>query len=288
MNYLYILVLSLLIQQDLYSQSEYKLLVNKDTTAINQFRFNYSSIEKQSSNLEKLNVIKSIINLSDTSSVLYFAGYDEYYEFILDFQKLIDTIPKEYNENIHFVKLNNDTIYDVIYDRINFGWDFQSIYVLINKIEKTELLRLPGFIIVNIKDSNKIIKTIETYQWTCCDSHYDYYFNIFIENDTINKKELTIIPRRIVCPNKIVIDETKNIKLKNLSSKLLKIYIDENFHVINDLEDEVIFSDLEYIDELFIRNESYVFVKAKIINKVYKADFILAWIKKNDITIIQK
>lgn len=284
----YIFILFLFVQKDLYSQSEYKLLVNKDTTAINQFRFNYSSIEKQSSNLEKLNVIKSIINLSDTSSVLYFAGYDEYYEFILDFQNLVDSIPKEYNENIHFVKLNNDTIYDVIYDRINFGWDFQSIYVLINKIEKTELLRLPGFIIVNIKDSNKIIKTIESYQWTCCDSHYNFYFNIFIENDTINIKELTIIPRRIVCPNKIVIDETKNIKHKNLSSKLLKIYIDENNYVINDLEDDVIFSDLKFIDELLIKSESYVFVKARILNNVYDADYILAWIRKEDIIITQK
>ena len=158
-----------------YSQNEYKIPTKKDSASLTAFQFDFKRIERNISKTDKAKLLRELILKLDTSSCYYFTGYESYSEFIENFENFAESLPSEPDRNIHLVRLNSDSEYDLIYDSLNFEWDFQSIYIMIKGVEGWSVQEIPGFIVVDVKKENGRVAGYDTYQWACCDFPYDYY-----------------------------------------------------------------------------------------------------------------
>lgn len=268
-----------------YSQNEYKLLTKKDSASLTAFQFDFRPLEKKLSKLEKVELLKEMIFQLDTSSCYYFTGHESYSEFLENLSGFSDSLPSELDRNIHLVRLNEDNEYDFIYDRLNFEWDFQSIYSMIKRPGSWTIQKIPGFIVVDVKMENEKIVEYYTYQWACCDFPYDYYYRIEQQNDSTILKSKTALSRHSEFPEKISIDSNKKIEMKTDSlciyslnnGKIREVYTVDN-RILGD-----------FISETNIDGQELVFARFKVNDKKWKNqhfDYFLGWIKKEEINYV--
>ena len=266
---------------NVYSQTEYRIPLKKDTASIASFQYDFKPIEKSISKIEKAELLQEMIIQLDTSSCYYFTGFDSYSEFILNLDNFANLLPYELERNIHLVSLNSDNEYDFIYDRLNFGWDFQSIYLMIKQRDGWNIQKIPGFIIVNIVMEDEKIIEYNTYKWACCDFPYDYYYVIEQNKDSTILKSQTAFSRYTEFPEKIAVIETKKIEMKTDSLNVYASY--KGKKEVYNLNRKV---EGNFISETKIGDQEFVFVRLNVDNSKGKNqpfDFFMGWVKKKNI-----
>ncbi len=268
-----------------FSQTEYRIPPKSDSASLESIQFDFNPLEKHISKKEKAELLKELIFLLDTSSCYYFTGYGRYSEFEEQFDNFADSLPLELERNIHAVRLNDDNEYDFIYDRLNYLWDFQSIYSMIKQPDGWSYQKIPGFIVVNIEEEKGKIIGYETFQWACCDFPFDYYYFIEQQNDSAVLKSTTAFSKFSEIPENITIDETKRIEMKFDSLHVYSLK-KGNIKEVYFLNQKV---DGNFILETKHEGQELVFVRLKVDGKNWgnlDVDYFLGWIKKKDINYV--
>jgi hypothetical protein len=114
------LILLLFISLEIYSQTEYRLPLHKDNAAMISLQYDFTEIEKEITNLEKVEFLKELMIQIDTNSVYYITGYEDYSEFLKNIVAYADSLPYEMKKNIHLISSNQESENYYIYDRLNF------------------------------------------------------------------------------------------------------------------------------------------------------------------------
>ncbi len=259
--------------------------LKKDSTTLTAFQFDFSRLEKKTSKSKKVELLKEMIVQIDTSSCYYFTGYENYSDFEENLDKFSDSLPYEVDRNIHLVKINSDNEYDFIYDRLNFEWDFQSIYIMIKQSNDWSVEKIPGFIIVDVKLENEKIIEYHTYQWACCNFPYDFYYLVKQKNESTTLISKSALSRYSEFPQKISIDSNKKIEMKTDSLSIYSLNkgkIKEVYTLYNRLKGD-------FISERKIDGQVFTFARFKVDDKKMENqhfDYFLGWIKKEDINYI--
>ncbi|PKL78962.1 MAG: hypothetical protein CVV25_09655 [Ignavibacteriae bacterium HGW-Ignavibacteriae-4] len=280
-----LILIIILISFKVYSQTEYRLPLHKDTASMVSLQYNFAEIEKEISNHEKVEFLKELMIQHDTTSCYYFTGYETYSEFLKDSDDYADSLPYELKKNIHLVSTNKDSVNFFIYDRLNFDWDYQDIYIMKKEPTGWKANVIPGFFIVNVHKDNEIITGYETYAWACCDNPYDYYYSVEQGKDSTIVKSMTAFSTSSEFPEKVVINENKRVEMNADSLE---------FYALNEGKlNEVFILKSKYkgdfISEAIINNQDIVFVRfkvdgPKIINHEY--DYFMGWVKKEQINYL--
>lgn len=210
-----ILILFLITSVGSWCQLSYSFPKDKSIEGLEQAQFNFSLLEKITSNSEKTEFMNELIRQLDTSSTYFFTGYEHYLNFQKDVGLFAQNLPLELQKNIHLVHINGDSSYDFIYDRLNFEWDQHAIYILLKKGKGWKFIKMPGAIVVNMQKEKQNITEFETYQWACCDFPYDYYYHCELNNDSLVIKTKTVVSRFDEWTNMIEVDTSQKINLKN-------------------------------------------------------------------------
>lgn len=263
-------------------QTNYTLPEGRDTTSIKEMQFDFSSLEKPTSNSEKTAFLNVLIKQLDTLSAYFFTGYESYAEFEENLESFSKNLSTELQRNIHLVKLNADTSYDFIYDRLDFEWDNQQIYILLKTDSGWKINLLPGAIVLKMDRLESGITSFETYQWACCDFPYDYYYHSQIIGEEVIKKSITAFSRFEQFPNFIQIDTTKQLELND---GLFNIFAHQKGEMIkiSTIENS---SSAFIIEEKSLKSESYYLVQIPINNELRElndCDYLIGWINSNSV-----
>ncbi len=281
------LILLLFISLEIYSQTEYRLPLHKDNAAMISLQYDFTEIEKEITNLEKVEFLKELMIQIDTNSVYYITGYEDYSEFLKNSDAYADSLPYEMKKNIHLISTNQESENYYIYDRLNFDWDYQSIFLMTKKPTGWKVQNIPGFIIVNFHWDNETITGYDTYSWACCDNPYDYYYSVVLGKDSIILKSMTAFSRSTEFPDEVIIDENKRVEMKTDSLKFYSLRegkLSEVFILKSKYEGD-------YISEASINGQEIVFVRFKVegpktMNQEF--EYFMAWVKKEEVNYFWK
>lgn len=262
-----------------WSQTRYFLPQAKDTVSIQQAQFDFSFLEKPTTTLEKTQLIKELIKQLDTLSTYYFTGYENFADFENNLNDFAENLPYELQKNIHLVRINADSSYDFMYDRLDWQWDQQAIYVLLSTATGWKLTKLPGAIVLNMeRDENEIVH-FDTYHWACCDFPYDYYYHVQLKGDSIISKALTAFNRFDKLPTIIQFDSTKQVALKADSDVFA--FQGDQMRKFYRLQKSV---NVCLIDEKKLKDETYYCVRITLkeeSEELMYCNFLIAWIHSN-------
>lgn len=189
-----------------YTQSLDDLFYKSDSLTIENRKYKLQNYDTTITNEEIFNTfINEEIN-KNPESVFYYFGYDTITDFLKDKDSLIANPNYNLQEilrNFKFIDIDNDDDLDIIFNRLNYYWDFQSIYLYINENNKYKKINIPGFIITDITFDNNKIKYIKTFQWSCCNDPYNHYKKFSFQNDTIKQEYYLDIPTITEFPKEI-------------------------------------------------------------------------------------
>lgn len=280
-------ILLLFISLEIYSQTEYRLPLHKDNAAMISLQYDFTEIEKEITNLEKVEFLKELMIQIDTNSVYYITGYEDYSEFLKNSDAYADSLPYEMKKNIHLISTNQESENYYIYDILNFDWDYQSIFLMTKKPTGWKVQNIPGFIIVNVHWDNETITGYDTYSWACCDNPYDYYYSVEQIKDSIIVKTMTAFSYYSEFPDKVVIDENKRVEMKTDSLKFYSLREGKLSEVFILKSKSVV----EFVYETKNNGQDIVFVRFKVdgpttLNRNF--DYFMGWVKKEELNYFWK
>ena len=119
-----------------FSQKLSNLISEMDSSilASRQFNFTNYSLEIDEDEKNKL-FIEDIVGNSE-GSLFYHTGFDTFSDYSFsEFKKLRLDDFNEIIKNFYIIDFDNDGDYDLLYDRVNFHWDTQSISLYKNTHE---------------------------------------------------------------------------------------------------------------------------------------------------------
>ena len=112
---------------------EYSLPDITDIESVLTAQYDLKPFAKEISQFEKVALLNELIKELDTLSCYYFTPFESYTDSVQHMDSFALNIPEELDRNLQVLKINGDDEYDFIYDRVNSGWDFQRIYLMIRE-----------------------------------------------------------------------------------------------------------------------------------------------------------
>lgn len=271
------LFIILIFSKLIFSQSISDLVINDSLTIVNK-KYKIQNNDNKISDSEKLNTFLKLTIDRNPATVFFYTL--ERFDTISEFNKVRDSLInnpdfnfEEVLRNFNYIDIDQDGDLDIIYDRFNPYWDFQTITIFINKNGDYKELEVPGFIITDLEFKNKKLISIKTFTWACCTEPFDHYKKFIFENDTIKQDYYLVVPSQLIVPRQSKFP--KKIKRKNHITIINSISF-SNFPILNKGQ----------MGQILAQNKDEYFVEFIINfhdeNDIWKYDKIWCWIKKEN------